>query len=55
MPQAGLYVVFVPFENGKPTGKWEVFADNFSGSAENTAKANAVFIKLKQRTSGLER
>jgi glucose/arabinose dehydrogenase len=41
MPQAGFYVVFVPFENGKPTGKWEVFADNFSGSQENTAKANA--------------
>jgi glucose/arabinose dehydrogenase len=41
MPQAGFYVVFVPFENGKPTGKWEVFADNFSGSPENTAKANA--------------
>jgi glucose/arabinose dehydrogenase len=41
MPQAGFYVVFVPFENGKPTGKWEVFADNFSGGPENTAKANA--------------
>jgi glucose/arabinose dehydrogenase len=41
MPQAGFYVVFVPFENGKPTGKWEVFADNFTGSPENTAKGNA--------------
>ena len=41
MPQAGFYLVFVPFENGKPTGKWEVFADNFSGGPENTAKANA--------------
>ena len=41
MPQAGFYVVFVPFENGKPTGQWEVFADNFSGGPENTAKGNA--------------
>lgn len=42
MPQAGFFVVFVPFENGKPTGKWEVFADNFTGSADNTAKGNAI-------------
>jgi len=31
LPQAGYFVVFVPFENGKPTGKWEVFANGFSG------------------------
>lgn len=30
-PQEGFYVVFVPMKNGKPTGKWEVFADGFSG------------------------
>lgn len=30
-PQEGYYVVFVPFENGKPSDKWEVFADNFAG------------------------
>lgn len=29
--QAGYFVVFVPFANGKPSGKWEVFADGFSG------------------------
>ncbi|QHS59016.1 sorbosone dehydrogenase [Chitinophaga agri] len=29
--QAGYYVVFVPFKNGKPSGKWEVFADGFAG------------------------
>src|SRR5687768_1383496 len=29
-PQAGYFVGFVPFENGKPTGEWEVFADGFS-------------------------
>lgn len=31
LPQEGYYVVFVPFENGKPTGNWEVFANGFSG------------------------
>lgn len=30
-PQAGYIVCFVPFENGSPTGKWEVFADGFTG------------------------
>ena len=29
--QAGYIVAFVPFENGKPTGRWEVFADGFAG------------------------
>jgi glucose/arabinose dehydrogenase len=32
--QEGYYVVFVPFENGKPSGNWEVFADGFSGVPE---------------------
>ncbi|MEQ9169528.1 MAG: sorbosone dehydrogenase, partial [Marinoscillum sp.] len=27
----GYFVAFVPFENGKPTGKWEIFLDNFAG------------------------
>ncbi|MBA4058203.1 MAG: cytochrome C, partial [Marivirga sp.] len=30
-PQAGYIVCFVPFENGVPNGKWEVFADGFTG------------------------
>jgi len=30
-PQAGYIVAFIPFENGKPTKKWEVFADGFAG------------------------
>ncbi len=30
-PQAGYFVVFQPFKNGKPDGKWEVFADGFAG------------------------
>jgi len=29
-PQAGYFVCFVPFANGKPTGEWEVFADGFA-------------------------
>jgi len=33
-PQAGFNVVFVPFKNGKPSGKYEVFADGFTGVAE---------------------
>jgi glucose/arabinose dehydrogenase/mono/diheme cytochrome c family protein len=40
-PQAGYYVVFQPFKNGKPFGDWEVFADGFSGSPENTASGHA--------------
>jgi glucose/arabinose dehydrogenase/mono/diheme cytochrome c family protein len=29
--QAGYIVCFAPFENGKPTGQYEVFADGFTG------------------------
>jgi len=29
-PQAGYFVCFVPFKNGVPAGKWEVFADGFA-------------------------
>jgi len=29
--QKGYMVAFVPFENGVPTGEWEVFADGFAG------------------------
>lgn len=28
--QAGYFVAFVPFENGEPSGDWEVFANGFS-------------------------
>jgi len=31
-PQAGYIVAFIPFENGKPNGTWEVFADGFTGT-----------------------
>lgn len=30
-PQAGYFVAFIPFENGEPTGDWEVFANGFAG------------------------
>ncbi len=40
-PQAGYFVVFQPFKDGKPSGNWEVFADNFSGSPERTASGRA--------------
>lgn len=41
-PQEGFYVVFQPFTDGKPSGDWEIFADGFSGSPENTASGRAV-------------
>ena len=37
-PQAGYFVVFVPFKNGMPTGAWEVFANGFAGPNINRAK-----------------
>jgi glucose/arabinose dehydrogenase len=42
-PQKGFFVAFVPFSNGKPSGEWEVFADNFSGGPENTAAGKATY------------
>ena len=36
-PQAGYFVVFVPFKDGMPSGKWEVFADGFAGANINKA------------------
>lgn len=40
-PQAGYFVVFQPFKDGKPFGNWEVFADNFAGSPEKAAAGRA--------------
>lgn len=42
----GYLVAFVPFKNGKPSGNWEIFADNFSPIEQG----NLVF---KYRPSGL--
>jgi glucose/arabinose dehydrogenase len=41
-PQEGFYVAFVPFSNGKPSGKWEIFANGFSGGADKTASGGAI-------------
>jgi glucose/arabinose dehydrogenase len=30
-PQKGYFVAFVPFQNGVPSGDWEIFADGFAG------------------------
>ncbi len=47
-PQKGFLVAFLPFKDGKPSGDWEIFADNFSGSPELTASGRA-----KHRPCGL--
>lgn len=39
--QAGYFVVFVPFKNGKPAGQWEVFADGFAGTNDISSPRNA--------------
>jgi glucose/arabinose dehydrogenase len=41
-PQEGFFVVFLPFTNGKPSGKWEIFANGFSGGPKNTASGGAL-------------
>lgn len=41
LPQKGYKVVFVPFENGEPTGGWRVFADGFAGEKTLQSPGNA--------------
>ena len=41
--QGGYFVGFVPFKNGKPSGDWEVFADNFSGIDTIRATSDAKY------------
>jgi glucose/arabinose dehydrogenase/mono/diheme cytochrome c family protein len=38
-PQGGYNVVFQPFAAGKPTGKYEVFADGFAGTVKEPGQA----------------
>ncbi len=40
-PQKGYFVAFVPFRNGKPSGEWEIFADNFAGTTNIEAPGQA--------------
>ena len=47
-PQKGYLVAFVPFKDGKPSGDWEIFADNFAGGAEFVSPS-----KAKHRPCGL--
>ena len=47
-PQKGFFVAFVPFKDGKPSGKWEVFADNFAGGEQYMSPNEA-----KHRPCGL--
>ncbi|HLZ86754.1 MAG TPA: c-type cytochrome, partial [Puia sp.] len=42
-PQAGYIVCFVPFQQGKPAGKWEVFADGFTRVDTVVNTSDAVF------------
>lgn len=39
--QEGYFIVFVPFAEGKPTGKYEVFADGFTGEKKTPRGAAA--------------
>jgi glucose/arabinose dehydrogenase len=47
-PQKGYFVAFVPFKDGKPSGDWEVFADDFSGGSAFMQPS-----KAKHRPCGL--
>lgn len=42
LPQAGYNVTFQPFEDGKPSGKYEVFADGFKGANPLMSPSDAV-------------
>jgi glucose/arabinose dehydrogenase len=46
--QKGYFVAFVPFQNGKPDGEWEIFANNFAGSDSIQSPGDA-----KHRPCGL--
>lgn len=47
-PQKGYFVAFVPFKDGKPSGDWEIFADNFAGGPKYMEPG-----KAKHRPCGL--
>jgi glucose/arabinose dehydrogenase/mono/diheme cytochrome c family protein len=53
-PQAGYFIGFIPFENGKPTGEWEVFADGFAqvDTIVNTSDARYRPMGLAQGPDG---
>lgn len=43
LPQGGFNVVFIPFADGAPTGKWSVFADGFAGADPLMSPGEAAF------------
>ncbi|MCB0853825.1 MAG: PQQ-dependent sugar dehydrogenase [Bacteroidetes bacterium] len=43
LPQEGFFVVFVPMQDGKPSGDWEIFANNFSQLEEVKNPGDAVY------------
>ncbi len=44
LPQRGYNVCFIPFDaDGKPAGRYEVFADNFAGKTDFTSPGEARF------------
>ncbi len=43
LPQEGYNVTFEPFEHGKPTGKYEVFASGFPGKATLASSSDATY------------
>src|ERR1043166_789852 len=52
--QAGYFVAFVPFKDGKPSGQWEVFADGFAGmdTIVNTTDAECRPMGLAEGPDG---
>ena len=52
--QAGYFVAFVPFKDGKPSAQWEVFADGFAGmdTIINTTDAACRPMGLAQGPDG---
>jgi mono/diheme cytochrome c family protein len=42
-PQSGYFICFLPFQNGAPTGQWEVFADGFAGVDPIVSVSDAVY------------
>jgi glucose/arabinose dehydrogenase len=48
LKQGGYNVVFLPMKDGKPSGDYEIFADDFAGGEANLTPANA-----KHRPCGL--
>ncbi len=42
-PQEGYRVVFIPFENGAPSGDWETFAEGFAGPGRISSSGDAKY------------